>query len=137
MNAAVKWDHGLTFTGTSDSGFTVNLGGARSVGGDDDGLRPMELILIGLIGCTAMDVISILSKMREPVTDFEVRAQAQRAETHPKVFTHITIEYIIHGQNVKPQSVEQAIELSEKRYCPAQAMLGQVTPIEINYQILP
>lgn len=137
MNASVKWDHGLTFAGVADSGFTINLGGDKSVGGDDDGARPMELILIGLIGCTAMDVISILGKMKEPVSGFEVRAQADRAPAHPKVFTRIAVEYLVHGQDVKPESVERAIELSEKRYCPAQAMLGQVVPIEISYQILP
>ena len=137
MNASVKWDHGLTFAGVADSGFTINLGSDPSVGGDDDGPRPMELILIGLIGCTAMDVISILGKMKEPVSGFEVRAQADSAPAHPKVFTRIAIEYLVHGQDVKPESVERAIELSEKRYCPAQAMLGQVVPIEISYQILP
>ena len=136
MQAAVNWDHGLTFSGTADSGFTVNLGSSPSVGGDDDGFRPMELILTGLIGCTAMDVISILRKKRQQVTSFQVTADAQQAETYPKVFTHIQIHYLIEGIDVDPKAVERAIELSETRYCPAQAMLSATVDIEMSYEIV-
>jgi putative redox protein len=136
MQATVTWDHGLTFAGTADSGFTVDLGGAVSAGGDDDGFRPMELILVGLIGCTAMDVISILQKKRQQVTGFTVRATAERADEHPKVFTRAVIEYVVTGHDIDSKAVERALELSEQRYCPAQAMLGQVFPIELKYEIV-
>lgn len=136
MNASVTWDHGLTFAGTADSGFTVNLGGSPSVGGDDDGFRPMELILTGLIGCTAMDVISILRKKREDVTGFRVTAEAEQADQHPHVFTKVHIHYVVEGKQVKPASVERAIELSEDRYCPAQAMLKQTVELTSSYEIV-
>ena len=84
MDAKVTWDKRMTFTGSANSGFTVKLGTDQSVGGDDDGLRPMELIAIGLAGCTAMDVISIMQKKRQQVTAFETRIHADRAEEHPK-----------------------------------------------------
>ena len=136
MQATVTWDHGLSFEGTANSGFKVNLGGSPAVGGNDDGFRPMELIAIGLAGCTAMDVISILTKMRQEVTAFEVSAEADRADKHPKVFTAIRIHYTITGHNINPRMVGQAIELSEVRYCPAQAMLSKSAPIELSYEII-
>jgi putative redox protein len=136
MKAAVTWDHGLTFEGTADTGFTVNMGGSKAVGGNDDGFRPMELILTGLIGCTAMDVISILRKKRQDVTDFRVTADAEQAGGHPHVFTSIHIHYIVEGHNVDPKAVERAMELSETRYCPAQAMLSETVPIELTYEII-
>lgn len=136
MKASVTWDHGLTFAGTADSGFTINLGGSTAVGGDDDGFRPMELILTGLIGCTAMDVISILQKKRQAVTAFRVTAEAERAETYPKVFTHIHIHYIVEGHQVDPKAVERAMELSETRYCSAQAMLAPTVDMTLTYEIV-
>jgi putative redox protein len=136
MKAAVTWDHGLTFEGKADSGFTVNLGSSPAVGGDNDGFRPMELILTGLIGCTAMDVISILMKKRQDVTGFRVTADAEQAESHPHVFTKIHIHYIVEGQNIDPKAVERAMELSETRYCPAQAMLSVIVPMELTYEIV-
>jgi putative redox protein len=135
MDAKVTWQGRMTFTGSADSNFPVQLGTDPAVGGDNDGMRPMELIAIGLAGCTAMDVISILQKKRQEVTGFEVRVNAQRADEHPKVFTHITIEYLIEGHNIDPAAVERAMELSETKYCPAQAMLGKVLPIELKYKI--
>ncbi len=135
MNATVKWQKRLTFTGTADSGFSVPLGGRPSIGGDNDGFRPMELIATGLAGCTAMDTISILQKKRQDVTDFEVNVHAGRAEEHPRVFTHIKIEYHITGHAVNEDAVLRAIKLSAERYCPAQGMLSQVVPIDLEYQI--
>jgi putative redox protein len=95
----------------------------------------MELIAIGLAGCTAMDVISILKKKRQDVTAFEVRVQADTAEQHPKVFTQINIEYRIVGRDVDPVAVERALELSQTKYCPAQAMLSKAVPIKLAYTI--
>ena len=136
MKAVVTWDHGLTFEGTADTGFTVNMGGSTAVGGDDDGFRPMELILTGLIGCTAMDVISILKKKRQNVTNFRVTADADQADGHPHVFTNIRIHYIVEGHNIDAAAVERAMQLSETRYCPAQAMLSQVVNMELTYDIV-
>lgn len=135
MKANVIWRGNMGFTGQSDSGFPVPLDADRAAGGTDSGARPMELIAIGLAGCTAMDVISILKKKCQEVTRFEVRVDAERAEEHPKVFTHATITYLIWGKNVEEASVLRAIELSATKYCPAQAMLGRVFPIKLRYEI--
>lgn len=135
MNASVKWHQRLTFTGTADTGFSVPLGGSPIVGGDNDGFRPMELIAVGLAGCTAMDTISILQKKRQKVTDFEVNVQAERAEEHPRIFTHIKISYQVTGTSIDEGALVRAIKLSAERYCPAHAMLGQVVPIDMEYQI--
>lgn len=135
MNAKVTWKTRLSFTASADSGFTVPLGAEPEVGGDNDGFRPMELIAAGLAGCTAMDVISILQKKRQDVTAFEVAVQAERAEAHPRVFTHAVIQYLVAGHGVDPAAVLRAIELSATRYCPAQAMFRHVFPIELKYQI--
>lgn len=135
MNASVEWQRKLTFTGTADSGFTVTLGADPKVGGDDDGFRPMELIGIGLAGCTAMDVMSILQKKRQQVTDFQVAVDAKRAEDHPRVFTHITINYQITGHKIDEGAVIRAIKLSAERYCPAQGMFAQIVPIDLEYKV--
>jgi putative redox protein len=136
MNAKVTWKGGLTFTGTADTGFSVALGAEPSVGGDDDGFRPMELIAVGLVGCTAMDVISILRKKRQKITDFEAHVQADRATDHPRVFTDIHINYQITGHDVDEVAVKRAIELSEDKYCPGQAMLRKAAKITSSYKIL-
>ena len=136
MQASVTWQHGMTFTGTADTGFTVPLGAEASVGGDDDGFRPIELMLVSLAGCTAMDVISILRKKRQEVTGFEVKVDAGRTDEHPKVFTNFAIHYIVRGQKIDPASVERAMDLSKTKYCPAQAMLSQVAPMTMSYEII-
>jgi len=135
MNAKVNWHKGLTFTGEADTGFTLPLGGKSSAGGENDGFRPMELIATGLAGCTAMDTISILQKKRQDITEFEVNLSADQAESHPRVFTHISIDYLITGHSVDENAVVRAIQLSAERYCPAQGMLSQVVPIELIYHI--
>jgi putative redox protein len=125
MEAKVVWKNRMSFTGSGFSGFNVPLGSDPGVGGDNDGLRPMELIEIGLAGCTAMDVISILNKKKQKINQFEVQVHAETANEHPQVFTRIEIEYIISGENVDPAAVARAVELSETKYCPAQAMLSK------------
>ena len=135
MHAKVTWHKGLTFTGEADTGFSVPLGADLSVGGENDGFRPMELIATGLAGCTAMDTISILQKKRQDVTAFEVEVLADRAENHPRVFTHIRIEYNITGNAIDEEAVRRAIQLSAERYCPAQGMLSKVAPIDLVYYI--
>jgi len=136
MKATVTLEQGMTFTGSANTGFTLQMDSSPSSGGDDSGFRPMELLLVGLGGCTAMDVISILRKKRQDVTTFEVRLDAKQAENHPHVFTDITITYIIHGRNVNPSAVTRAIELSETKYCPAQAMLAKVANITHAFEII-
>jgi putative redox protein len=135
MDTKINWLGGMSFTGTSDSGFTVNLGASTEVGGQNDGFRPLELMAVSLGGCTAMDVISITTKKRQDITGFEVKVHAEQAQEHPKVFTSAVIEYVITGHQVNESAVVRAIELSALRYCPAQEMLAQVLPIELRYQI--
>jgi putative redox protein len=135
MEAKVNWQGKLTFKGTAESGFDLRLGTEPAVGGDNDGFRPMELLAIGLAGCTAMDVISILSKKRQDVTDFEVQVHAGRAAEHPKVITDAIIEYFVTGRNLDEAAIIRAIELSATRYCPAQAMFSKLMPIELKYHI--
>jgi putative redox protein len=136
MDAKVVWSKGLSFTGSAEeSGFSLPLGADPEIGGLNDGFRPLELLLVGLAGCTGMDVISILEKKRQEVTAFEVRAHAEQAGGHPRVFTRITIEYLLTGRNIDRASVERAVELSETKYCPAQAMLRKAAEIEMKITI--
>ena len=135
MDAKVTWQGKMSFTGTADTGFQLSLGADPKVGGDNDGFRPMELMALSLAGCTAMDVISILNKKRQQVTGFEVRVHADRADDHPKVFTHVQIQYLIEGHEIDPAAVERAIDLSASKYCPAQHMLNKAVTIEHTLKI--
>ena len=131
MDAKVTWHKGLSFTGSAEgSGYSLPLGADPALGGLNDGLRPLELFAVGLAGCTGMDVISILEKKRQPVTAFEVKVHAIQAEDHPRVFIRVTIEYVVTGKGVDREAVERAVNLSETKYCPAQAMLRTAVPIE-------
>lgn len=134
MIGKAVWKGGMAFTGTSDGRYLIPLDAKKEVGGRDLGFRPLQLFAIGLVGCTGMDVISILQKKRQEVTDFEVTAEITRAEDHPKVFTKILIEYKVTGKNLDQEAVERAVELSENRYCGAQAMLRETA--EITHRII-
>jgi len=137
MDAKATWHKGLTFTGSaSGSGFSVPLGADARVGGQNDGFRPLELLAVGLAGCTGMDVISILEKKRQQVTAFEVRVHADLADEHPHVFTRVLVEYVVTGKGVEREAVERAVSLSETKYCSAQAMLRKATPIESKITIV-
>jgi putative redox protein len=129
MEAKVVWKGKMSFDGSSESNFTLPLGTDPALGGNDDGFRPMELIGIGLAGCTGMDVISILQKKQQRVTNFEVQVHAEKSTEHPKVFTRIEVEYVVTGDNIDRSAVERAVELSVTKYCPAQAMLSKAVPI--------
>jgi putative redox protein len=129
MKANVIWKGNMAFAGETDSDADSTVGGTNS------GARPMEMIALGLAGCTAMDVISILRKKQQEVAGFEVRVDAPRAEEHPKVFTSAIITYIVRGNNIDEAAVLRAIELTSTKYCPAQAMLGQAFPINLQYEI--
>ena len=132
MDAKVVWKKRMSFIGSAESGFVIPLGTTPDVGGDNDGFRPMELLAIGLAGCTAMDVISILQKKKQEVSGFEVQVHADRAEEHTHVFTKIVIEYIVSGPNVERASVDRAVQLSAEKYCTAQAMFRKVVQIELK-----
>lgn len=134
---SVTWQHeDLLLQAENDSGNTFLLDSSAAVGGKNRGARPLQLLLIGLAGCTAMDVLSILQRKREPVKDLQVTVSGEQAESHPRVFTSLHIEYIVTG-NVSEKAVERAIALSENTYCPAQAMLRSGTPITSSYRIVP
>ena len=135
MDAKVIWKSRMSFSGSAGSGFSIPLGTSPDVGGDNDGFRPMELLAIGLAGCTAMDVISIMQKKKQEVTTFEVKVHADLAEDHPHVFTRIVIEYILGGRNIERVGRPRHDERASEKYCPAQAMFSKVAPIELKITI--
>lgn len=135
MEAKVKWTQkGLEFDGNARDGVQVHL--ASGLVDGQAGYRPMELLGVGLAGCTAMDVISILMKKKQDVVDFEVFVHARNAETHPQVWEWVQIEYVVTGRNIDPQAVERAMELSSQKYCPAQNMINKAVDIELIYRIV-
>jgi putative redox protein len=120
----------------SAPGHTIYLDSDAEFGGLDRGSRPLDLMLVSLASCTAMDVISILRKKQQVVSGMEVLVRAERATEYPKVFTHIWLTFVVTGRNVEPEAVRRSIELSMTRYCPAAAMLQQVVPIETDYRVI-
>ncbi len=126
---------GLAMAACGDSSHWVTMDGPREYGGFSAGSRPMEVLLMGLAGCTAMDVISILRKKRVSLAGFTLDVEASQAEQHPKVFTEIRLHYLFSGTHIRPNDVERAIELSEHKYCSAIAMLEQSVKITHDYQI--
>ena len=135
MKVAAQWKENMTFVGTPDSGFSVQMDADAYFGGTNQGVRPMEMVALGLAGCTGMDVISILRKKRQQVTNFEVRINAPRSADHPKVFTRALITYVVTGTDVSEDAVLRSIELSITKYCPVQVMLAQAFPMELHYEI--
>ena len=135
MKATVNWRGKLEFIGTADTtGFPVQMDSISTAAGGA-GASPMELIALGLAGCTAMDVISILQKKQQKVTSFDVQVDAARAPEPPKVYTSAVLTYVITGTRVEENALLRAIELSVVRYCPVHAMLSQVFPIDVLYEI--
>jgi putative redox protein len=133
--AALTWTSGLQFVGTAGgSNHAIVIDGSPDVGGADTGMRPMETLLLGLGGCTGMDVISILQKKRVNVTGFEVRLNGERAKEYPKRYERITLEFVIKGRNVSEEAVKRAIELSQTKYCGATASLN--ADISYTYRIV-
>jgi putative redox protein len=133
--AYVKQIKGVTFAGKTDSNHWITMDGPENFGGSDAGIRPKELILVGLGGCTGSDVVSILSKKRVKVDDFEMNLTADVAETHPQVFTKIHIEFVFYGKGIDPKDVERAIELSQTKYCSVSAMLQKSVEITHSFRI--
>jgi putative redox protein len=135
MDVVLNWKGKMSFEGVSASGFTQKMDADLIVGGENTAARPIEFIALGLAGCTGMDVISILQKKKQPVTDFQVQVHVQRADEHPKVFTQAVIEYLVTGRDVDEAGLLRAIELSAEKYCPAQAMLSKAFPMQLIYKI--
>ena len=135
MKANVTWQNNMVFIGKSASGFPVQMDADSNFGGTESGVRPMEMIALGLAGCIAMDVISILRKKRQDVTHFEVNIDAPRSTDHPKVFTKAVITYTVTGRSVDENAVLRSIELAATKYCPAQIMLELAFPMDQHYEI--
>ena len=135
MNVRIKWIEGAAFVGEAGSGHAVVMDGAPDAGGRNLGPRPMEMLLLGLGGCTAFDVMLILKRSREPVTDCVVEIDAERAEETPRIFTKIHMRYIVTGNGLSPAKVERAVTLSAEKYCSASAMLGRVAELSHAIEI--
>ena len=136
MKARIKWIESACLLAEADSGHGMVIDGAPEIGGRNLGVRPMEMMLMGLGGCTAMDVLSILKKQRQQVTQFIIEIEGQRREEHPKVFTEIHVHFKITGCNLKASQVKKAIDLSAEKYCSVSAMLGQMAKISHDYEII-
>ncbi len=135
MKARIKWVQDATFVGESGSGHAVVMDGPPEHGGRNLGIRPMEMLLLGMGGCTAFDVIHILNKLREPVSDCVVELEAERAEEEPKVFTRIHVHFIVTGRGLSDKKVARAVQLSAEKYCSASIMLGKTADISHDYEI--
>lgn len=135
MKARVKLLEGFVMVGESESGHAVVMDGPPEHGGRNLGIRPMELVLIGMGGCTQFDVLHILRKARQEVADCTVELEAERAGEDPKVFTRIHVHYLVSGRHLNPQQVERAIRLSAEKYCSASIMLGATAKISHDYEI--
>jgi len=136
MKAKIKWIKDAEFEGESGSGHTITMDGPPEFGGNNAGIRPMELILMGLGGCTAFDVVLILKKSRQLVSDCEVELFADRAIKDPKVFKKIHVHFVVTGEDLKESMVKRAIDLSAEKYCSASIMLGKVVTITHDFEIV-
>jgi putative redox protein len=135
-NVVVALASGMTFRGSDDRGLQIVMDASDDAGGTRNGPSPMEVLAMALGGCTGMDVISILRKMRQDVTAYEVRVGGPRAQEHPHVFRAMDVEHVVRGRGLNPANVRRAVELSATRYCPASAMLGKAAPLRHRYLVL-
>lgn len=136
MKATIKWIDGVSFVGESESGHAVVIDGPPSAGGRNIGMRPMELVLVGMGACSAFDVVSILTKGRHDVTDCQADLAAERAEEDPKVFTKIHVHFKVSGRGLRANTVERAVQLSAEKYCSASIMLGKTAAITHDFEII-
>ena len=136
MKARVKWVKDAEFDGESGSGHHITMDGPPDFGGQNKGVRPMEMLLLGLGGCTAFDVVLILKKAHQPVEDCVMEIEARRAVQNPKVFTHIHVHFVVAGKGLKENQVSRAIQLSADKYCSASIMLGKAAPISHDFEIV-
>jgi putative redox protein len=136
MKARIKWVENVCFMGESETGHAVVLDGAPDAGGRNLGMRPMEMLLIGMGACTAFDVVTILKKSRQPVTDCVAEIEAERADEIPKVFTKIHVHFVVTGVGLNATQVERAVKLSAEKYCSASIMLGKSAQITHDFEIV-
>jgi putative redox protein len=136
MQVKVKWIDGVSFVGESESGHAVVLDGAPENGGRNIGMRPMEMLLIGMGACSSFDVVAILKKARQPIVHCVAEIEATRADEVPKVFTKIHVHFVLTGVGLNPVQVERAVKLSAEKYCSASIMLSQACPITHDFEII-
>ena len=136
MKTRVKWLDNMSFVGESSSGHSVVMDGPPEFGGRNLGVRPMEMLLLGLGGCASFDVVSMLKKSKQDLVDCEVEITAERADEEPKVFTKIHLHFIISGNDLSDKRVERAIELSAEKYCSASIMLGKTASVTHDYELI-
>ena len=135
MQVKIKWIDGVSFVGESETGHAVVLDGAPENGGRNIGMRPMEMLLIGMGACTSFDVVTILKKARQPIVDCVAEINADRADEIPKVFTKIHVHFVITGNNLNETQVERAVKLSAEKYCSASIMLAKSVEITHGYEV--
>jgi putative redox protein len=136
MKARIKWLDNVCLVGEADSGHAVVMDGSADIGGRNVGTRPMEMVLIGLGGCTAMDVLTILKKSRQNISDCEIEIEAERAASIPKVFTKIHLHFIVSGWNLEEKHVKRAVDLSAEKYCSVSKMLEKTADMTHDYEIV-
>ena len=135
MKTTVNWEKDVKFTGETPDGHQVPIDGPPEAGGNNQGMRPMELILMGVGACSAFDVMTILKKSRQDVTNCRCEVEGTRAEEIPKVFTDIHLHFVISGNNLNDKVVARAIDLSAEKYCSASIMLAQVAKVTHSYEL--
>ena len=136
MNISVNWVDGLLMVGKSDSGHTITMDGPPESGGENLGVRPMEMLLLGVAGCTMIDIVTTLKKMHQDLSHLETKINAERATDHPKVFTDIHIQFVVKGKDLDPKKVDKAITLSAEKYCSASIMLGEMATITHDFEVV-
>ncbi len=135
MESVARWTGGLKFEGTFSTGHSIVLDSPPDHGGSGEGPRPVEMLLMGLAGCTGMDVIAILEKKRQKVSSFRLQVSGERRDEHPRVFTKLHVIYIVRGKGIDVDAVRQAVHLSEERYCSVAAMLREAAPITTEIRV--
>ncbi len=136
MKARVKWVEDVCFMGETESGHAVIMDASPEVGGRNLGMRPMEMLLVGMGGCSSIDVVTILKKSRQPITDCVAEISAERADDIPKVFTKIHVHFVVTGKGLNPAQVERAVNLSAEKYCSASIMLGKAAQMSHDFEIV-
>ena len=135
MNVTLRWEDGMRFGGAAESGGTLTLDARPEHGGTGQGPSPMETVLLALAGCTGMDVVSVLGKMRAPLAGLEIRVSGDRREEHPRIFTRIRLEYVFRGKDLKPEQAGRAVELSQEKYCSVSAVLRASAELTYTWRI--
>jgi len=136
MKARVKWVEDVCFMGETESGHAVIMDASPEVGGRNLGMRPMEMLLVGMGGCSSIDVVTILKKSRQPITDCVAEITAERADEIPKVFRKIHVHFVVTGKGLNPVQVERAVNLSAEKYCSASIMLGKAAQMSHDFEIV-